>query len=820
MVYDSRRNCIWINSGDGLLRFTLHDKKFHRIGVFDEWIKSKDYDRWVGVDLDTQGQVWLATVPKGIIIYNPADGSVKPLFADNPDLQKTVAEGNMRIYCDKEGIVWLSYWLRKGFYQLNPVSQAVTRYNIDTAKSSPLYSNDVFNCTYAGNGKLWIGTGRGLYVFDAYSRVLQPSRKSIDGLILHIDTAKKRALIEDGRHFKEVDMRTLQDKPIILDDTGFYRAPDNTNKYLSAVPYKDGYILRTIYNEQVHFFFWRGSDAVAKKILAFPLANVVGHFFNTDGEKYLFLLSTTAGTTLTYTLENGRWVKKSTPLDSVKPRALYYNVQDGTYWLTAGNQLMRYSSDFRLIRRYIAEDVSSADAIHSILPDTYGNIWFHTDRFIYTLDVVKGRFYRLQERDGFQKQNFTPPFLPGSDNLGNLYFPSGWQYGEGFDLVSPDKLRNVYPHASVYIQNLEVAQKPYASRLGVNGISSLSLKHFQNAIVIQTGILDFYSKGKGRIRYKLDGVNNDWQYAPAYYTIRYDGLAPGNYKLLIQASNAVGDFNGPINSLQIGIAPPLWGTWWFQIIAAVVIVAVVYGVMRWRLHHLYQHRLQQSVKEKQLAELQRQKTDLEMQAMRAQMNPHFIFNSLNSINRFILQNNREQASDYLIKFSRLVRLILQHSQESLISLENELEALRLYLELEALRFNYHFSYKISLPEDVDAALIKVPPLIVQPYVENAIWHGLMHKEEQGQLDIDLSHEAGFLYFKITDNGIGRQQAALLRTKSATRHESVGHKITTHRIALMQQAAAKEPFVFINDLMDANGCAAGTEVLIKMPLLYD
>ena len=173
------------------------------------------------------------------------------------------------------------------------------------------------------------------------------------------------------------------------------------------------------------------------------------------------------------------------------------------------------------------------------------------------------------------------------------------------------------------------------------------------------------------------------------------------------------------------------------------------------------------------AELKQQSTELEMQALRAQMNPHFIFNSLNSINRFILRNDRLQASEYLTKFSKLVRMILQNSQSSLIPLESELESLGLYLEMEALRFNYHFDYKISVPKDLDIEVLKVPPLILQPYVENAIWHGLMHKEEKGQLNIDVSQEEDHLYFKVTDNGIGSKKASELASKSATKHKSMG-----------------------------------------------
>jgi len=177
---------------------------------------------------------------------------------------------------------------------------------------------------------------------------------------------------------------------------------------------------------------------------------------------------------------------------------------------------------------------------------------------------------------------------------------------------------------------------------------------------------------------------------------------------------------------MINISPAFWNTWWFRIVAGVFVLSIFYLVIRYRTQKKFKLQLEKSEKEsqlalersensKQLAELQQQKTEMEMQALRAQMNPHFIFNSLNSINRFILQNNRLQASEYLTKFSKLVRMILQNSQASLITLESELESLGLYLEMEALRFNYHFEYKISLPKNLDAEVLKVPPLILQPY---------------------------------------------------------------------------------------------------------
>jgi YesN/AraC family two-component response regulator len=218
--------------------------------------------------------------------------------------------------------------------------------------------------------------------------------------------------------------------------------------------------------------------------------------------------------------------------------------------------------------------------------------------------------------------------------------------------------------------------------------------------------------------------------------------------------------------------------------------------------------------------LKQKSAELEMQALRAQMNPHFIFNSLNSINRFILQNNKEQASAYLTKFSKLIRLILQNSQSALIPLESELESMELYLDLEAVRFEHRFNYKISVPKDLDISALKVPPLIIQPYAENAIWHGLMHKEEKGQLDIEIHQETNHLYFKITDDGIGRKLASARTDQSATRHKPMGLHITADRIAMMQHTDSKEPAIMINDLKGPDGSDAGTEVIIKLPVIYD
>jgi LytS/YehU family sensor histidine kinase len=209
--------------------------------------------------------------------------------------------------------------------------------------------------------------------------------------------------------------------------------------------------------------------------------------------------------------------------------------------------------------------------------------------------------------------------------------------------------------------------------------------------------------------------------------------------------------------------------------------------------------------------------ELEIQALRSQMNPHFIFNCLNAINRFVLSHETEAASDYLTKFSRLMRMIMNHSRHSLISLADELEVLGLYLDMESLRFKNAFDYNIRLEGDIDAGEIFIPPLLLQPFVENAVWHGLMNKQERGKLFVDIQERGGMLTVIIRDNGIGRKRAATLKSKSVEKYKSMGLQITAQRMALLGGKEEPAHLFEIEDLYDQDGNAAGTQVILKMKI---
>lgn len=207
------------------------------------------------------------------------------------------------------------------------------------------------------------------------------------------------------------------------------------------------------------------------------------------------------------------------------------------------------------------------------------------------------------------------------------------------------------------------------------------------------------------------------------------------------------------------------------------------------------------------------------QALSQQMNPHFIFNSLNSIQYYILKNDKTTSNRYLAKFSRLMRMILNNSQHQQITIQEELEALSIYIELESLRFKDKFEYTIIVDEKLDTSIYKIPPLLLQPYIENAIWHGLMHKEEgQGVLTIELKMKENIILCTITDNGVGRDKAAEIKSKKTHTYASHGTKITGNRLKLISTLNNIQMQINYIDLKDDKGKVTGTKVEITIPLI--
>ena len=204
---------------------------------------------------------------------------------------------------------------------------------------------------------------------------------------------------------------------------------------------------------------------------------------------------------------------------------------------------------------------------------------------------------------------------------------------------------------------------------------------------------------------------------------------------------------------------------------------------------------------------------LHLKSLRSQMNPHFIFNSLNSVNQFIAKNDERAANSYLSGFSKLMRLVLDNSHKDFISLAEEKEILSLYLKLEHRRFRDKFDYSLQIDEAIALDQIEIPPMLIQPYIENAIWHGLRYKEEKGQLNVAIHKNKGALLVKITDNGIGRQKSQELKTVNQKTHQSSGMRNTKERMKIINKVYKKQYTVQIDDL---NEDTTGTVVTLTLP----
>ena len=352
MCYDRKRNCLWINSAEGLMQFTLDDHQFHYIGALNEFFKAKDYDRWVGICMDQQGRVWLATRPKGIVIYDPSNQSVTFPFAEGSTLQKEISDNNAILYCDKDGIVWSGFWLGKGVYQIIPYTPSFTHYNTDTSNSFNFGS--IVNFQNAGQGKMWIGSIDWIHrIFDTntgdYQTLkeddLPPPLRETAIVPISIDTiARKAFLFCFAKGYWVLDMNTNRCQPLIVKNAANREVMISIG--LGAIPFKDGFLVSGIQDNKQSIFFVNGNNTT--EMFSFPVDPDKGFQLKMADDRYIFLLRSdeTGQQNLTYTYRNNKWLQSPHPLDTVAWSHIIYNKKDQGYWVVAERELIHYSKDF------------------------------------------------------------------------------------------------------------------------------------------------------------------------------------------------------------------------------------------------------------------------------------------------------------------------------------------------------------------------------------------------------------------------------------------------------------------------------------------
>ncbi len=825
MRYDLKRNSIWIASPDGLVEFTLNDKTFHHIDALNELENVKDFWEWAGIDLDTLGRVWIATTPTGIIIYNPADSSVQLTFPNNSAQQKNLSDGNLFLYCDKDGMVWSGGFSGKGIYQIIPFAPAAKHYVGDTHQANVLTNNIVFNFVNADQGTLWMGSPDGIKVFDPRTDFLNLIRvKDLTGIKgdflfpINIDTIGKKAWIIAGDFWLtgdglyEMDLNTRKCSPVLYEDSNGNRLslssilvhhPENVHQ----IKYKNECIIGASLPGHQEILVVKSDAPIARKVLSFPGESIDLFHIYTNDDNLIFFKRPNAN--LTYSFQNNQWVRVPTPLDSIQWSGIFYNKGDQTYWIIAETQLIHYDKDFRLMHTYTNEDGMPGVQIHGLTTDNKGNIWFTTDRSIFQLNTKTGTITMLSEKDGFLPQNFGE--FGSKDNDGDLYINA--EHNAGFYRISPHKY--LFSPSSVYFESLKINQQPFLLSTGINNVEEIALKYFENNIVIETGIIDYYSKGKGHIRYKLEGEGKkaDWQYAPAYYTIRYEKLPPGKYRLVLQSSNAANEFNGPEKALLIHISPPFWQTWWFRIVAMLSAAGLLYGFIRYRSRNLQQRNI--VLEEKVMQRTNELHTSLaELKTTQDQLIQSEKMASLGELTSGIAHEIKNPLN-FIKNFSEINMELITEIEEEQIPILNETNLAEITSNIKTLKKN---SEKINhhgkrIDEIVKGMLqhsrlgnINKEPVNINTLCDESLklaYHGFRAKEKTFNASFETRFDPDLPRIMVIPQDFGRVMLNLINNAFYTVNEKKKRSQSELLSDTLETESLYKPFVIVSTKRSGN-----------------
>ncbi|MGZ5219838.1 MAG: histidine kinase [Chitinophagaceae bacterium] len=429
--------------------------------------------------------------------------------------------------------------------------------------------------------------------------------------------------------------------------------------------------------------------------------------------------------------------------------------------------------------------------------------------------------------DNRQYRFFTDSLFQYSDNrttdididaLGNLYIIKGGVFYYGKISSNKDLASNLAIDSSLLrpmiVRVRDGNGKEIASyQFNQEKLQKLKLPFYKNSFVIDFDVADLGERTDIHFAWKIDGYTYDWIYP---YTFKIDSsfsafiydIKPGKYLFELKVKIGKEDWLRHQAELVIIITPPVWKQWWFWSIALFVVTILIFSIVKWRERAVRRHEREKSRYEKELLEL-------EAQALRAQMNPHFIFNCMNSIKALIQNDQKQKSIDYLTTFSKLLRTLLNNSDKRQVSLYDELETSKLYTQLEAMRLDGKLQYRFDVDENLDLKSVMVPALIIQPFIENAIWHGIVPKEN-GKVWIKVAGNSREITCEIDDDGIGRELSKQIKPSTPVIHQSKGINLSQARLNIERILSDKNAYVEIVDKYE-NKRATGTKVIIVFKL---
>ena len=524
------------------------------------------------------------------------------------------------------------------------------------------------------------------------------------------------------------------------------------------------------------------------------------------------------------------WRDRCTTL-FLQKETIYIGTLSGLYIMTPDRSISFAGKTIPFLRKRISGLAESSDGILWIASYDAGVIGYRDGRVVVTLDklhgltsdicrvlVAEGNILWIGTDKGLNKVALDKPGYPilqyngkdglASDIVNSIYVDRGEIYvatPSGLSYFNENRI-NESEGCRLHLLSIFNAGKDK-----ITDSAHLLIPYSDKHVRFEFAGISYRSVGSILYRYRMFGLDTGWQETKETF-LEYPTLPSGKYTFELQAINKFG-IRSAMLSLPFEVVTPFWQTVWFF----VLVVASSLGLI-WLFVALRIKRIRQRQKEKEALNLRL--IEMEHTALQAQMNPHFIFNCLNSIQQFILDNEALAANRYLTDFSRLIRATLNNSSMTFISLTDEIDYLSTYLQLEKLRFNQKMDYSIDVDPAVDTDQCSIPPMLIQPFVENSMRHGLRHKTVgKGYIRICFALTEKELLVTVEDNGIGRKKAAVYKTREHIEYQSKGMSLTADRIRMINAKYNDNIHVDVFDLEDNDGQPAGTRVVMQFPLFH-
>ncbi len=440
----------------------------------------------------------------------------------------------------------------------------------------------------------------------------------------------------------------------------------------------------------------------------------------------------------------------------------------------------------------------SSNVISAIEKDINNDLWISTNNGLDFFDIDKRRVVSYTVDHGLVSNDFN--FKASAQNSDGWMF---WGTKDGLVYFHPDSIQNRATTANLFVHEFKVFDEVLQRSLSSN--DTIILDHKQNFFTFEFGLLDFTNPGDIQYDYYLENYDKTIHQTTGkkpYAT--YTNVSPGDYVFYLWSKDPSDNSNRKQIKVAISVTPAFYQTLVFKIFVVAALILLISTLLIQYIRGI---------------KIEGKLTRTELELLRSQINPHFIFNTLTSIQEYIMENEKHKAFHYVSRFAKLMRMSLEYSKLDFIGIEKALAFLKIYVELESARLHDDILFEIEVEPQVDQERMTIPPMILQPFVENAIKHGLAPLDSAMHLKLSMKKEKKFIKCIISDNGIGRKKAEELRMKKENYHKSMGIDITQKRLSKQQSRKGlhiDENLFYYIDHLDKNGTATGTSVVVNVP----